>query len=788
MNILTPFFRGVGGRRRWWRWLAGGALAAVAALVLAWFLLPFPRERLARYPAATLLLDRDGAPLRLRLGPNDTDCRLRYQPDDDRDWIAKAVVAAEDQRFWRHHGVDPLALGRAVGQNLRGRRVVSGASTITTQVVRLVQPRRRTLATKAVELFRALQLERILDKPAILEQYLNRTPFGANLVGVEAASRRYFGKAPGDLSLAEAALLAGLPQSPSRLRPDRFPARARQRQAYVLDRMLACGFITAAQRAAAAAQPVVLRKDAYPFRAPHFCDLLLDERPQRQGQGRDAAVVRTTLDPALQRLAEEILRRRVEALHPENVFGGAVVILEVKTGAVRALVGAPDYRDAAHAGQVNGAAAPRSAGSTLKPFAYALAMDQGRITPASLLADVPRTFRDYAPVNFDGEFNGPVTARAALVRSLNIPALTLVEQEGVGEFLGVLQRLGLGTLKKSAAEYGLGLAIGNGPVRLLDLANAYACLARGGEWRPYRLCEATIGPESNKAAGTGAGRGAGTGAGPYIFSPAAAWLVAEMLSGEERAGDTTGHHADVRLPRVAWKTGTSSGFRDAWSVAFNPEYVVAVWLGNPDGRAAPALVGAKAAVPVMWEIVRGLYPANDAPWFTPPPGVVRRAVCAVSGAPPCPQCAATVEDWCIAGVSSARPCDLHRLQPVADPRTGGTRMAVVEAWPPELAAFLRARTAPVAAMEHRAGGGVPRLISPAPGAVYRKLDDFAADQRLPLKGECAGGGLLYWFVDNQLVAAVPPAESASWPLVRGRHTVVCCTPAGRAATAEIRVE
>ena len=341
-RYLKNFFWNRLGRRCCWRWLAGGALGLAVVLVLAWFLLPFPRELLTRYPAATLLLDRDGAPLRLRLGPNDTDCRLRYHPDYDRDWITKAVVAAEDQRFWNHHGVDPLALGRAVRQNLRGRRVVSGASTITTQVVRLTQPRRRTLPTKAVELFRALQLERILDKPAILEQYLNRAPFGANLVGVEAASRRYFGKAPGDLSLAEAALLAGLPQSPSRLRPDRFPARARQRQAYVLERMLACGFITAAQRAAAAAQPVVLRKDAYPFRAPHFCDLLLDELPQRQGLSRDAAVVRTTLDPALQRLAEEILRRQVTGLHPENVFGGAVVIIEVKTGAVRALVGAPD--------------------------------------------------------------------------------------------------------------------------------------------------------------------------------------------------------------------------------------------------------------------------------------------------------------------------------------------------------------------------------------------------------------------------------------------------------------
>ena len=760
-------------------WMGLAGVAGVALFTAAWFLFPFPRAELSRYPAAMILTDREGAPLRMRLGPHDVDCRLQYHPDVTNDWIGKAIVAAEDKRFWSHHGLDPLALGRAMFQNLTGRRVVSGASTLSTQTIRLMHPRRRTVLAKVLELFRALQLERILGKAAILEQYLNRAPFGANLIGIEAASRRYLGKEPGDLSLAEAALLAGMPQSPTRFRPDRFPERARKRQGYVLDRMQALGMITAGQRAFAAAQPIVLRTDAYPFEAPHFCDLVLDEWNEA-ARGEGGGMLQTTLDPKLQRLAEETLRRHAATLAPEQVFGGAVVILEVKSGAVRALVGSPDYHDTTHAGQVNGATSPRSAGSTLKPFAYALALDQGRITPGLMLADVPRVFKDFTPVNFDGRFTGLVPARAALMMSLNIPALTLVEQEGVADFLRLLRSLGFGTLKKPALTYGLGLALGNGSVRLLDLANAYACIARGGEWQSYRLREGES--ESRHYPRR------------HIFSPEASWLISEMLSGDERAATTTGHRADVRLPRVAWKTGTSSGFRDAWVVAFNPDYVVAVWLGNPDGHPSPALVGAKAAVPVMWDLVRGLYPANDAPWFAKPPGIKSRHVCAVSGAPVGAHCQVTSEDWAIEGVSSAKPCPVHRVREAKDAVSNEGRLEVVEEWPPEVAAFLQSCGDSVAPPLCRPGLSarrveVPlRLVSPIDGTVLKKIDGLTVDQRLPLKVEARGSETLYWFVDNQLVAQGSESTPVSWPVERGRHVVVCCSASGYSARAGITVE
>ncbi len=740
--------------------LAAAALAAAFALV--WTSFPFPAAKLAVFPEATVLLDREGRALRVRLGEDDSDCRPHFEPRAD-DWICKALVAVEDRRFWSHPGVDPVAILRAAADNLRHGRVRSGASTLSTQVIRLVEPRRRTLTTKIVEAFRALQMERILDKDAILAQYLNRAPFGGNAVGVESASRRYFGKSAHDLSLAEAALLAGLPQSPTRLRPDRHPERARRRQAHVLERMEACGVIDGAQRAAALAQPVAIRPAAYPFRAPHFAEMALEAAP---GGGTR----RTTLDPVLQGAVEAALRRHAASLAAAGIHGAAAVVIDVRTGAVRALAGSPDYRDTDHAGQVNGAAAPRSAGSTLKPFAFALAIDQGRLTPGRVLADVPRSYAGLDPRNFDDEWMGLVSARDALVLSLNLPALGIAAETGVDPLLRMLRTAGLDTLDRDAAHYGLGLVLGNGSVTLLDLANAYAAVARGGEWRPCRWFE-----------------DAPPGAARRVMSAEAAWMIADMLGGEERSVDTVRHTADARLPRMAWKTGTSSGFRDAWAVAFNPEVAIGVWCGRPDGRGAPQLVGAKSAVPVVWEIFRGLYPANESPWFARPAGARERRVCAVSGMAPGPCCGATAADWSIPGVTRHEVCTVHRRAAVEGPG-GVARSGVREVWPPEVQAFLdRSREV---ASHVPAAPAAPRnpvrIVSPVAGSVFRRLGGPA--ERIPLAATAESGAQLWWFVDDRLLASVRAGDPLLWDLEPGRHVLVCSDASGRSDRAPITVE
>jgi len=696
--------------------------------------IPFPVEKLQQYPAATVLTDRHGEPIRVQLGRDDLDCRPIYVPDPSH-WIVQALVAAEDQRFWTHAGLDPVALARAVSQNVLAGRRISGASTISTQVIRLIEPRPRNILTKVCEAFRALQLERIATKEEILAQYLNRAPFGGNIVGIEAAARRYFGKSAEDLSLIEASLLAGLPQSPSRLRPDRHPQRAAKRQQHVLERMVACGYIDEATYREVAGKSVNVRPPSYPFKAPHFAAWA--GAPVTEGA---AIQIRTTLDPRLQQMAEETLRRQLEN---RDADFGAVVILDVANSAIRAWVGSPDF-DSSEDGQVNAVTAPRSAGSTLKPFVYALAMDRGLMTPQTVLTDTPTRFKDYEPANFNPTFRGMVSMHDALVLSLNLPAIDVVRQVGQPVFHRTLQSLGLETIDKPVEHYGVGLVLGNGEVRLLDLANAYACLARGGTYVPVMAIEGSA-PRTAK----------------QIFSPEACWLVADMLSGDERAMDTTGHAADVRLPPMAWKTGTSAGQRDAWAIAYNPEYVIGVWIGNPDGSSSDELVGRLIATPVAWDLFRQLYPDNQGPLFVQPAGIRNRDVCAFSGRMPGPYCDNLTADWSIAEVTRHELCPAHRTKsPVEEIREVASKPVA-----PDL-----------------------RIISPAGGSSFRLLDDMASSaQQLAL--EASGSGeRVFWFVNDRLVAQAAPGAPSFWPLERGEHQIVCSTAGGRSDHVTIRVE
>ena len=706
---------------------------------------PFPSEKLSRLPTAVVLADRHGEPLRVRLGVGGFDCRPGYRPEPEH-WISKAIVAAEDRRFWTHSGVDPVALARAVAQNAFAGRRVSGASTLSTQVIRMAEPRRRSLATKAIEAFRAMQLERRCGKREILAHYLDRAPFGGNLVGIEAAARRYFGKGAEELSLAEAAMLAGLPQSPSRLRPDRHPERAKRRQGYVLERMEACGFITASQREEAWAQPLDVRPGRYPFRAPHFCDLAgVPLKPTGCG------AVATTLDAEWQAMAEEILERRLGGV----ATGGAVVAIDVKSGAVRALVGSPSYGEA-RSGQVNGAVAPRAAGSTLKPFAYALAFDRGLATPGTMLADVPMRFRDFDPRNFSLDFRGMASARDALVQSLNLPAIEIQRRVGQERLWSTLRELGLSTISKPADHYGIGLVLGGAEVRLLDLANAYAALARGGEWAPPRFVESSS-PLATKR----------------VFSPEACWLVSDILSGEERAMDATGHAADVRLPPLAWKTGTSAGFRDAWTIAWNAETVVGVWVGHANGEASDAFVGRMVATPIAWDVFRRLYPDNQGPAFARPPGLEKRTVCAASGHVPGPHCADRIDDWRIEKVTRRDRCAVHRSGPEAQ-------------WPSAVAAFMNRRQG----VANEAGASTLRMVSPARGSVFRQVSGGEGDwERLALDAAFdRPGETIHWFVDDRPVGTSLSGRPLFWPLERGTHQIVCSIAGGWSDRAEIVVE
>ena len=705
--------------RRIGRIAAAGTLSAIGFAALSWTFIDWTDERADKYAGGVILRDDAGNVLRVSLGEGDTDCRPFYVASRD-DWIVKALVASEDGSFWSHHGVRPLSILRAACQNVFNGRRISGASTITMQAVRLIRPHPKTLWWKWKEAMMALKMERTKSKEWILSQYLNRAPYGSNLVGIEAAAQGWFGKGAKSLGLGEAAMLAGMVQAPSRFRPDRGYEKALKRRDYVLGRMQELGLATAAQvEGAKSVRPVICRAPR-PFRCPYFCDWVMRSLGERA-----AGDVRTALNADVQLICENA----VDAAAAKGGASVATVVMRVDTGEVVALACSGDYLGGAD-GQVNTALAPRPAGSTLKPFLAALGIEKGFVTPETRLADVPTAFKGYRPSNFDTKYRGDVTVRDALIQSLNIPFVRLLNRLGVESFGQQLRTLGFRNLGASDEAYGLGMAIGNVEVTLMELVSAYAVLARYGT----------------------------TSDGTRVFAPGTAYLVSDMLSGNERSAAALGHVADVAASRFAWKTGTSSAYRDAWTVLWNPDYVVGVWCGHKRGGFGDrTVVGAKAAAPVAWGVARQLYPQNDGPWFVEPGDVFRRKVCALTGRPASADCPATVEGTAVRGCSLSVLCDRHRRN------AQGEVITVTDK---------NSRLA---------------LTQPEDGATF-KLVPGTLNQKIVCQPTGNGEGRLWWFVDGSLKGESAGAAPFALEVVAGEHLITCTTGAGDFASASIRVE
>ena len=751
------------------RRVALGLVIAGVAAAAAVVCVPSPVPKLRAKYTCTVVTDSEGRLVRHFLGDGEERCLYVPLSEVSRN-LVEATLAVEDKRFRSHFGVDPLALVRAVFCNLRRQRVVSGASTITMQLARLIEPRPRRLWAKAIEAFRALQLEWGLSKDEILEAYLNFAPYGGNLVGVEAAARCYFGRGAGELDLAQAALLAGLPQAPSRLRPDRWPGRARGRRDAVLHQMWRAGVISRRARAGAAAEPVAVTRRGLPFRAAHFAELV---RSRYGAKGQRAV---TTLEATVQDAAEDLLRSGVARLREQGVRSGSMVVIRNRTGRVAAMVGSPDFFADADQGQVNGAVALRSPGSALKPFTYALAFERGVCGPDTVLADVPVRFGAYVPENFDRRYHGPVPAADALARSLNVPAVALLHAVGVEELERLLSRLGVSPRGRAGASAGLALTLGASEVRLLDLTNAYACLARLGEYRPYALLL------HERAQPT------------RLLGEASCYLVAESLL------RTRPPHDDN--PPAAVKTGTSYGHHDAWAVGFNPEWTVGVWVGNFSGRASRALVGATAAAPIVRAMFRRLCGGRAGPWYERPDSIGERVVCTASGMGAGPHCSATRRGLFIRGVSPTAQCTVHRTEKVDD-ATGqvlcGRCVAgrayheeVAERWPVALGHWLRshgrlAATRPHFAQCARAADTAgPRILSPHHGQCYGRAGGPCASSRLLLRA-AASCRRVCWFVDGRLYREAEASAHVFWPLAPGPHRFTCVDDAGRGASVRVVV-
>ncbi|BBK33738.1 penicillin-binding protein 1C [Stella humosa] len=572
------------GRR--WRRLAGAAVAlaaGLAGLVAADRLLPPPLDR--ERQVSRMVLARDGEMLRAFTTP-DGSWRLPAMPTDVDPLFLEMLLAYEDQRFRGHPGVDPLAVVRAAWQWVAAGEVVSGASTLTMQAARLLEPRPRTLRAKAAEALRALQLERRLDKDGILGLYLTLAPYGGNVEGVRAAARIYLGKEPTALRPAEAALLVALPQSPTRLRPDRFPEAARAARDKVLARMVERGVLDAAAAAEALEEPVPDRRFAMPFAAPHLAVALA-------GEAAAPRVIDTTIDLRLQREVEALAVR--EAARFDASQSMAAIVVDNRTRAVVAHVGSPDLFAPARDGAVDMTRRVRSPGSTLKPFIYALAFDELKLTPETLIDDRPTNFGGYAPSNFDHGFRGRVSAREALQLSLNVPAVAVLDRLGAERFAGRLAGLGVRLRTRDPhAVPSLPLALGGVGVTLTELAGLYAALAGDGSYVPPYVRPGERLPPV-----------------PFVGAQAA-WSVTRIL--EEAPPPPGVAPAAIGQGRlVAIKTGTSYGYRDAWAFGWDAGYTVGVWTGRPDGTPLPGRWGLATAAPVLMKIFDLLPPPPMAP-------------------------------------------------------------------------------------------------------------------------------------------------------------------------------
>jgi penicillin-binding protein 1C len=536
----------------------------------AWIVSLGPLPLAQAQQVSTSVVDRNGKLLRAYAM---ADGRWRL-PVDARTGVdpgyVKLLLAYEDRRFRSHAGVDPLALGRAALQLLTRGHIVSGGSTITMQLARLMEPRReRSVSAKLRQMVRALQIERQLSKDQILDLYLALAPFGGNLEGIRAASIGYFGKEPKRLSLAESALLVALPQSPETRRLDRYPETARAARNRVLDRMMEEGVVSLDDAAQAKAVAVPRLRKPMPILAPHSAD-------QAVANVKDATVVALTLDSSLQKVLEALARDRALALGPE--LSVAIVAVDNESGDVLAHVGSPDYFDERRAGQVDMTRAVRSPGSTLKPFIYGLAFEDGFVHPESLIDDRPIRFGSYAPENFDMSFQGTVPVRKALQLSLNVPAVELLDRVGASRLSSRLKQAGANLVLPKDEVPGLAMGLGGVGISLQDLVQLYAGIARLGSTKPLR--EIVWKDDARETL--------------RLMDQVAAWQVGNVLIGTPPP-ENAAHN------RIAFKTGTSYGYRDAWSVGFDGRITIGVWVGRPDGAPVPGLVGRTAAAPILFD-------------------------------------------------------------------------------------------------------------------------------------------------------------------------------------------
>ncbi len=746
------------------------------------FDLVFPVQTKIEY--APLVCSRDSTVLYAFL-TRDEQWRMYTTLEEITPELSKAIIFKEDQYFYRHPGINPGAIIRALVNNLLSQKRTSGASTITMQVARLLNPKKRSYWNKLVEMFRALQLELHYSKKEILQMYLNMVPYGSNIQGVKAASLLYFNKSPDQLSLAEITALSIIPNRPNSLVMGRDNNSITIARNAWLRRFEKSGLFPARILEDARREPLNAYRMAAPRHAPQFALRMRRSYPYAQN-------IVTTIDAPTQSKVAELTANYSRALKLHNIHNAAVIVVDNRNREVLAYVGAPDFFDRQHAGQVDGVRALRSPGSALKPFLYGLAFDKGLATPKKIISDIPVDFNGYAPENYDLNFRGNVTIEDALRQSLNIPAVKLLNSIGVAEFVRNMHIAGFDAIWNARKKMGLSMILGGCDVRLESMAALYAALATQGEYQPLRWrLPAASSPQNNDTA-------------IRILSPESAYMITEILKELQRPDLPNTNVSAINIPKIAWKTGTSYGRRDAWSIGYSQRYTIAVWIGNFSGQGAAELSGAATATPLLFQLFNAIdRNARNNP-VDAPPGLRSRFVCSMSGMVPAEHCTDQVMDTYIPGVSDNTPCQhLKTIYLSAEEQfsyctsclpANGYKTKLYLNIDPELAAFYEQRHIDYDRIpEHNPscsryfGGTAPRINSLTNGATYLVTDKG----RQQLQLSCATANdvtTVYWYVNDRFIGSSGRNEKVLFLPDAGRIKISCTDDKGRSSSIYVMVK
>lgn len=749
-------------------------LASLLLFALLDFFFPFPNQN----EYSKEILANDGTLLSAYL-TDDDKWRLKTDLEEVSPELIKAIIEKEDSWFNWHFGINPVSIVRALYKNLISGEKISGASTITMQVARLLEPKDRTYWNKIIEMFRAFQLELRYSKEEILETYLSLLPFGGNIEGVKSASYIYFNRPPDKLSLAQSIMLAVIPNDPNSLRLDRLNEGIIEERNYWINKFRDDNIFPLNELSDALEEPVETNRFEIPTLAPHFCYFVKERFKKNK--------VKSKLDLSIQQTAENLLLRHVKRIFYKGITNGAVLVVDNKNSSVVGYCGSADYYDAGSFGQVNGITAIRSPGSTLKAALFANVFDNGTLTPQMKLADIPTDFNGYEPENYDLKFYGNISAEFSLVNSLNIPAVSLLRNTGSTNFINLLESCGFEEIQKQKDKLGLSLILGGCGVTLEELTRVFSSFAREGELYPLVYDESDLKIQD----------------GTEIFTNASSYLIADILSGINRS-DIANLTNYSKLPRFAWKTGTSYGKRDAWAIGFNPNYTIGVWIGNFNGRGSPNLSGAEVAVPLLFDLFNSIDYDADEKWFDFPEDLISRKVCGESGLLPTQYCKKVIDDYAIQNKSHNEVCNIHKPVYVSLDKTiqycteclpaNNYNKIVYSIYQPEMTVWLAENNYNFNSPpphNHNCNAKFseegPRILSPTED--YEYFIEENSEQEIVLLAASDGRvNAHYWFVNEKYFAKTKPGEKIFLKPETKELKITCLDDKGRDESIRVSIK